>query len=139
MAAMARQREPRTLLELCVARAGGTWRSIPRGMRVCQFVLEWMVLSQIEGRPITMPDYRRFWDEPERSAYRHLAEFRELFGKGKNDYSDPQPLVDIVVAQMPKERLEVFDKLRELRDAKDRKARMRDLDVQGLLSLPVPL
>jgi hypothetical protein len=137
MAAMARRREPRTLLELCVARAGGTWRSIPKGMRVCQFVLEWLVQSLIEERAITMPEYRRFWDEPERSAFRHLAEFRELFGEGKNNYSDPQPLVDIIAPQVPRAQLEAFGKLRELKEAKDRKARMRDLDVQGLLSSPI--
>ena len=139
MAAMAKRRQPRTLLELCVARAGGTWRSIPKGMRVCQFVLEWLVVSQIEERAITMPEYRRFYDEPERSAYRHLAEFRELFGEGLNDFNDPQPLVDLIVAQMPADRLEWFAKLRELRDDKERKARLRDIDITAFLGLPVSL
>lgn len=139
MAAMAQPREPRTLLELCVARAGGTWRSIPKGMRVCQFVLEWLVVSQIEDRAITMPEYRRFYEEPERSAYRHLAEFRELFGKGWNDFNDPQPLVEFMAAQLPADRLEWFGKLRELRDDKERKARLRNLDIMAFLSLPVSL
>ena len=136
---MAQPREPRTLLELCVARAGGTWRSIPKGMRVCQFVLEWLVVSQIEDRAITMPEYRRFYEEPERSAYRHLAEFRELFGKGWNDFNDPQPLVEFMAAQLPADRLEWFGKLRELRDDKERKARLRNLDIMAFLSLPVSL
>ena len=139
MAEMARRRQPRTLLELCVARAGGTWRSIPKGMRVCQFVLEWLVVSQIEERAITMPEYRRFYDEPERSAYRHLAEFRELFGKGWNEFNDPQPLVDFIAAQLPADRLEWFAKLRELHEDKERKARLRDLNVMAFLSLPVSL
>lgn len=137
MAALAR-REPETLLELCIARAGGTWRSIPKGMRVCQFVLEWLVLSQVEDRPITMPEYRRSYEEPERSAYRHLAEFRELFGKGWNDFNDPQPLADFIVDQLPADRLEWFAKLRELHD-KERKARLCDLDIMAFLSLPVSL
>lgn len=139
MAAMERQREPRTLLELCVARAGGTLRSVPKGMRVCQFVLEWLVLSQIEGRAITMPEYRRFYKEPERSAYRHLAEFRELFGAGQDDYNDPQPLADFIVAQMPADRLEWFAKLHQLLQKDERKASLRDLDITPFLSLPVSL
>ena len=136
---MVRSREPRTLLELCIARAGGTWRSIPKGTRVYQFVLEWLMLSQIEGRAITLPEYRRFWDEPERSAYRHLAEFRELFGKGANDFNDPQPLVDFIAAQLPADRLEWFATLRKLRDNKERKARLRDLNITEFLTLPISI
>jgi hypothetical protein len=126
-------------MELCVARAGGTWRAMPKGLRVCQFIVQWMLLSQLEGRPITVPEYRRFYDEPERTAYRHLAEFRELFGEKFNGYSDPQPLVDILTPQMPPAQSERIAALRELRDRDQRKVRARDLDVAALLSMPVAM
>jgi hypothetical protein len=86
-----------------------------------------------------MIEYRRFWDEPERSAYRHLAEFRELFGEGKNDFSDPQALVDLAGVESQEEHAKVFGELHEVRDARSRKARMRDLDVMPYLSLRISL
>jgi hypothetical protein len=108
-------------------------------MRVCRFVGEWLMLSQLEGRAITLPEYRRFYDEPERSAYRHLAEFRDLFGEGWNDFDDPQPLVDVIVAQLPEDRPVWFAKLRKLYQDKERKVRLRDVDITALLSVPVTL
>lgn len=124
-------------MELCVARAGGTWRAIPKGLRVCQFIIEWALLSAIEDRPITLPEYRRFFGEPERTAYRHLGEFRELFGEEFNGYSDPQPIADHLKANAPAFHPSRMKALREL--GGNRKAGVRDLDVTSLLNVPVAL
>lgn len=92
-------KQPRTLLELCVARAGGGWRDIPRGSRICTFVCEWAVASWDLGGDVDMPTFCRWWKLERdsagiRLAYRHLDEFRALFP----EHDTPQPLVDALPA-----------------------------------------
>jgi hypothetical protein len=76
-----------SLIELCVARGG--WR---KGTKVCSFIMAWAWASRSLGRPITVEEYAEWWREDWRTAYRHQALFRELFGEER----DPQEAADIV-------------------------------------------
>lgn len=68
-----------SVLEVAVANAG-----LRRGMRGTQFLLEWAVViaDGVEfsgGVTDQIRTYVAWWDENERSAWRHLKEFKEAF------------------------------------------------------------
>lgn len=68
-----------SVLEVAVANAG-----IRKGMRGAQYLLEWAVVAA-DGVEFTgsvtaqVRAYRDWWDESDRSAWRHLAEFKQAF------------------------------------------------------------
>jgi hypothetical protein len=134
---MAKRRKAQTLLEVCVARAGGGWREIPKGMRVWQFIVQWTVLSQLEDRPVALMEYADFWDEPDRTAYRHLKEFRELFGDGAEGFRDPQPIADRLKETVPAFHPSKVEGLRAARA--ERKRTLKDRAISDLIDVHVAL
>jgi DNA-binding transcriptional ArsR family regulator len=84
------KRAPKTILEVCLARAG-----VMKGARVQSFISLWSMASQRLGRPITVTDYAEYYGESERNVYRHLRSFREVFPS----VDTPQPIADAVIAQ----------------------------------------
>ena len=75
----------RTLLEVCVARAAGgdasmvgQLRATPKGKRVAQYVVEWVLALQA-GADASVIDVARHWGDAEATAYRRNRDFRELF------------------------------------------------------------
>ena len=100
-------RAPRTLLEVCVSRAGGGWRDIARGTQACTFISEWALASWDADRPLDMTAFCEWWGYDERGsaaqrkAYRRLDKFRELFP----DHDTPQTIVDALARprQMPRD------------------------------------
>jgi hypothetical protein len=67
------------LLEVAIANAG-----MRKGMRATQFALEWAIVvadqGQLpEGVTAQLRTYVDWWGENERSAWRHLDEFRQAF------------------------------------------------------------
>ena len=85
----------RTLLELCVARAGGNVRAVPKGSRVATFVVEWALASRDRGGPISTATYAEAWSLSERQAWRRRAAFKDLFPE-----FEPQELADVVLDQL---------------------------------------
>ena len=76
------RRVPKTLLEVCVAAAGGDLRSIRVGGQVCEFILEWTIATKALGHEPGIEEFGKWWKHSEkmqRTAYRRLALFRELF------------------------------------------------------------
>lgn len=59
------------------------------------FIAQWAIASQSIGRPITLAEYAEWWREPERTAYRHQKQFRELFPS----LDTPQPIADAAIAR----------------------------------------
>jgi hypothetical protein len=103
-------------------------------MRVWEFIVQWALLMGLEDRPITLAEYREFWGEPLRTAARHQAEFRELFGEGREGYSDPGPIAAELVERMGRERFEAWRELRATRHL-----RPAELPVSELLGATVSL
>lgn len=86
---MSTKREP-TILDVCVAKKG-----IYKGGRVATFIVCWCIASNALGREITLEEYREWWKESERTAYREQARFREVFPQLAN----PQPIADNAMAR----------------------------------------
>jgi hypothetical protein len=67
--------------------AAGRWKQLrtlmkvtPKASRVAAFIIQWAWAMREEGRDsYTITEFQRFWAEGERQAYRHQAEFRELW------------------------------------------------------------
>jgi hypothetical protein len=78
------KRQPRTLLEHSIDQVG-----ILKGARVCTFICQWTIAVNAIGRPITIEEYGEWWNESERTVYRHQAEFRRVF-----DVPSPQVFAD---------------------------------------------
>lgn len=89
MSAMAK-REARTVMEVCVAKKG-----VLKGARVASFIVSWCIASQALGREITLEEYADWWKESERTAYRHQADFREVFPQWPN----PQVIANSAMAR----------------------------------------
>ena len=57
-----------------------TARVTPKASRVAAFIVMWAVAMQDEGSDeFSITEYRRYWSEGERQAYRLQQEFRELW------------------------------------------------------------
>lgn len=62
------------VLALCVKRGG-----YRRGGRVAQFITEWELVVRSTGGDINTETFAAWWKEGNATAYRRLAEFREMF------------------------------------------------------------
>lgn len=79
-----------SVLEVCVSRGGSV-----KGGNVASFIGCWALASHGLKRPITIADYQDWWNEPERTAYRHQANFRMMFPGQDN----PQAICDALAAE----------------------------------------
>ena len=138
---MARSRNPRTLLEVNVLFALGSLMTdeeraagkklpamrqarmavqvLPRATRVGEFVAMWTIVKYQEGAT-SVERLAEFWDEPVRTMYRRLEEFREVWGAV--GYETPDHLADGLIAGF-----------------RSRNERLTARHVTGLLSAPVPV
>jgi len=67
-----------------------------RGFRVLTFMASWdRARRALDKRPITLEEYREWWRESERTAYRDQALFREAFP----DELTPDHLLDLAYGQ----------------------------------------
>src|SRR4051794_20429911 len=78
-------RKARTLLEVCTslaANGGGTLaqiKAMPKAGRVATYIVQWAIAArELDGEP-TAERVCEWWGENERTHFRRLAEFRELF------------------------------------------------------------
>jgi hypothetical protein len=66
----------------------------PLASRVAAFIVMWAVAMRDEGRgAYSITEYRRYWNEGERQAYRLQKEFRELWP----EYETPNELAQQIV------------------------------------------
>jgi hypothetical protein len=69
----------------------------PKASRVAAFVIQWAWAMREERRDsFTITEFQRYWNEGERQAYRHQAEFRELWP----EYETPDELARQVVPHL---------------------------------------
>jgi hypothetical protein len=67
-----------------------------RAFKVLTFMASWeYARRQMRVQTLTVPEYAEWWREPEATAYRHQALFREAFPGEKN----PDRLLDAAAAQ----------------------------------------
>jgi len=77
-------------MEFAYARTG----SMLKAARVVAFIVGWAVVRRELGREPTVDEYAAWWKEHRATAYRHRAEFREVFG-----VSTPGPILDALERQ----------------------------------------
>ncbi len=77
---------------------GDLWRGFPLAARMGEFISTWARLSRREGRALTASDYIRLSGEPDRTVWRWLREFRELFPE-LGPEATPQRLVRALPAE----------------------------------------
>jgi hypothetical protein len=77
----------------------GKWKAakaVPKGSRITAFIVLWAQAERDLGRKLDgIEEYREYWNESERSAYRRQAEFRDVWGA-----ESFRLLVDAVKAQL---------------------------------------
>jgi hypothetical protein len=132
-------RQPRTLLEINVLLAAGSLltpeqlaakkklpvmtqarlmaKAMRKAARVGEFVAMWAI-AKFDAGEVTVESVGEFWNEPERTMYRRLDEFREVWGPA--GYENPDRIADNLIA-----------------DYRSRKERLSATHLARLLSAPV--
>lgn len=138
---MAPRKKPRSLLEVNTLLAAVTFlpedlrqnprrlslmeqarsmaRALPKATRVGEFISMWAITKNRDG-VATVESVAEMWGEPERTMYRRLEEFREVWQPA--GYETPDPIADILIA-----------------DYRRRRERLSATQVARLLGTPVPV
>lgn len=93
-------------------------KAMPKATRVGEFIALWTITKNLDGE-VTMEGLAERWDEPLRTMYRRLEEFREVWGQVGMD--TPDKLADHLIA-----------------DYRRRKEKLTMRHVAKLLSADVP-
>ena len=123
MQIVAPKRKPKTLLEVNVLLAARTFlteeqlanprrlplieqarimvKAMPKATRVGEFIALWAIAKNQNG-VVTMENLAEMWDEPLRTMYRRLEEFREVWDFP--GYDTPDTLADYLIADYRKRR-----------------------------------
>jgi hypothetical protein len=76
-----------------------TWKAakaVPKASRITSFIVQWAYAERhLERELVGIDEYREFWNESERSAYRRQSEFRGVWGA-----DNFRPVLDAVKTQM---------------------------------------
>lgn len=94
-------------------------KALPKATRVAEFTAMWAI-SKYQDGSVTIDELAEFWGEPRRTMYRHLAEFREVWGPVGHE--TPDQLADALIA-----------------DFRRRREQMRASHLARLLSSDVPV
>jgi hypothetical protein len=94
-------------------------KALPKATRVGEFVAMWTI-AKYQAGSTTVEELAEYWDEPVRTMYRRLAEFREVWEPV--GYATPDRLADSLIG-----------------DFRRRKEKMRASDVARLLGAEVSL
>jgi hypothetical protein len=83
-------------------------KAMPKATRVAEFVSLWAIAKYHEGE-VTTESLAAFWNQPERTMYRRLEEFREVWAPVP--YETPDALADNLIAgyRARRERLAMND------------------------------
>jgi len=68
-----------------------------KGMRTATWIAQWAIAQRELGDEMTLEDAQRWWKENERTWYRRLADFREVFPGA----ATPAPLAALLLAENP--------------------------------------
>jgi hypothetical protein len=138
---MAPRKKPRSLLEVNTLLAAVTFlpdevranprrpslmeqartmaRALPKATRVGEFISMWAITKNRDG-VATVETVAEMWGEAERTMYRRLEEFREVWEPA--GYDTPDPIADVLIA-----------------DYRARKQKLSVTQLPRLLSTQIPL
>jgi hypothetical protein len=69
--------------------------AMPRATRVAEFVAMWAIAKH-NGKTGSVEELAAYWDEPMRTMYRRVTEFREVWGRA--GYETADALADALIA-----------------------------------------
>ena len=92
-------------------------RAMPKAVRVGEFIGMWAIAKNDRGS-VTVEDVAEYWEEPHRTMYRRLSEFRELWSP--LGYQTPDVIADELIA-----------------DYRRRLARLTPRDLPGVMGVAV--
>lgn len=111
---LAAMRDRAQLIAVCIERGGYL-----RGARMAEFITEWEVAVRKHGRAIGIEEFAHYWKASYRTAYRRLADFRELFGDVYGPDATPSvmmgPLLDRLAYDEPPYGVDLVDVPLDLR------------------------
>ena len=138
---MAPRKKPRSLLEVNTLLAAVTFlpeearasprrlslmeqartltKALPKATRVGEFISMWAITKNRDG-VATVETVAEMWGEAERTMYRRLEEFREVWAPA--GYETPDPIADVLIA-----------------DYRARKQKLSATQLPRLLSTQIPL
>lgn len=67
---------------------------------MCQFVVEWTLCQSDLDREPTVREFSRWWKGSERSAWRRMGDFREMFAP--EGFDSPRPIAEHLIAEARK-------------------------------------
>lgn len=94
-------------------------RALPKATRVGEFISMWAITKNRDG-VATVETVAEMWGEPERTMYRRLEEFREVWAPA--GYESPDPIADVLIA-----------------DYRARQQKLSATQLPRLLGTPVPV
>lgn len=94
-----------------------TVKAMPKATRMGELIAMWTITKYREGA-VSVERLAEVWDEPPRTMYRRLAEFRECWGEA--GYETPDKVADLLIAEYRRRREDLSER-----------------DVGKLLSTPV--
>jgi hypothetical protein len=138
---VARRKKPRSLLEVNTLLAAATFlpedvrasprrlslmeqartlaKALPKATRVGEFISMWAITKNRDG-VATVETVAEMWGEAERTMYRRLEEFREVWEPA--GYDTPDPIADVLIA-----------------DYRTRQQSLSATQLPRLLGIPVPV
>ncbi len=138
---MAHRKKPRSLLEVNTLLAAATFlpegvrasprrlslmeqartlaKALPKATRVGEFISMWAITKNRDGMA-TVETVAEMWGEAERTMYRRLEEFREVWEPA--GYDTPDPIADVLIA-----------------DYRTREQSLSATQLPRLLGIPVPV
>jgi hypothetical protein len=84
-----------------------TVKAMPKATRMGELIAMWTITKHREGA-VTVERLAEVWDEPPRTMYRRLAEFRECWGIA--GYETPDKIADLLIAEYRRRREELSER-----------------------------
>jgi predicted HTH domain antitoxin len=100
------QRAAKKRLPLMV-QARLTVKAMPKATRMGELIAMWTITKYREGA-VSIERLAEVWDEPPRTMYRRLAEFRECWGVA--GYDTPDKVADQLIAEYRRRREELSER-----------------------------
>jgi hypothetical protein len=84
-----------------------TVKAMPKATRMGELIAMWTITKYREGA-VSVERLAEVWDEPPRTMYRRLAEFRECWGVA--GYETPDKIADLLIAEYRRRREELSER-----------------------------
>jgi predicted HTH domain antitoxin len=82
-------------------------KAMPKATRMGELIAMWTITKYREGA-VSIERLAEVWDEPPRTMYRRLAEFRECWGEA--GYDTPDKIADLLISEYRRRKEELNER-----------------------------